>query len=765
MKRFLSMLVCMSMIFTLFVSVPVSATTVTYSGPQSIYYMNFDGVTDATSISGFYAYKNSGTIEVVTEDSNNILRLSSTGKTTQLNQYRITATKSTPAADKYVIEYKIRPNLSTTGIFKAQPGNYYGVETATFYKNKIGKSGFSDTSVGTYSDGEWYTVTVVFDGVDSATTPTTTTRDIYINGKLKTRDIEDSVYTQACFVNQTDKMRTTIYQYNAVANSSSSVDIDYIRYYASNDTFAAKLPNDSAVALDSVEVYFNNIPTEEELKEKISVVDLAGTKVADVSSYTYNDFDTCEDYAQSITLNFSEALEPGTDYKLKIDGLTDFAVNTLTTDLTFTTTSDIENKDYVAPQEIYYQDFENITAGTITSWTANSTIPGFYMTTQENTAAVVSDSAVDRKYFKLTGIAGKYSAFQIYDTSATMPDNPDKYIVEYKIRPTNVYGSGSAVYSTYGGSYGLPTLGLYQYNFNTNTLDATTEVGTYENSEWYTIHIVYDGEVDDSGNTVRDIYINGVLAKKDISQAGTSLNFMTNGTGHMITTLAYLGRADGSLEVDYIKYYASADDFTVKVPETTDIATDIGIEVQFNNIPDIESLIANAVILDADGNEVCGIKDVTYNNNFNPGKEYAQSLTLNFAEVLDKNKTYTLKLNGVKDISDNKVYHTENFTTANVDSFEYSDFTFAEDSTTVSVSITKNVNASKDYTLIIAGYDGYSGGVKMVSVAEKKISTVKGTNVSYTSKAIDVTNCDYVRAFLWDGMKPVIIQGQKTIGQ
>lgn len=804
MKRFLSMLICLSMVFTLFVYVPVSASVeVTYTGPQSIYYLNFEdaalGTADITSFSGVTCPDDSANItaEIKTDsgDTNKYLTIATPNNANGRVFY--TGTPTVSGVDKYVVEYRIRPNLGNNGVIKPRKGGAsYGVLTASFYKNAIRGWNVDDTNdvrVGTYTDGKWITVTIVYDTdfVDANGNAWTSEsgdkyfeRDIYIDGKLMTNESIKNLAseTNLTFMDETAERRRIINQMWLYNQAGASYDLDYMRYYASNDTFAAKLASDTEVAVTGAEVYFNNIPTEAELKEKISVVDLNGNTVATVGSATINNnSDPSTEYAQSITLNFSEALEPGTGYKLKIDGLSDFSENTLSTELGFTTTTDIENKAYVNPQSIYYYDFEDDAEGKTVdsngfySYSGSSKV-GIRTTEAANgTYTAAKDAETENMYLAIRNSYpednSKLSRVLTQD-SCTISD-ADKYIIEYKIRP-NLGTNGAITSFEPDRGYGVPTVSMYRGDFYSvnNFSDESNKLGdgdtnvTYEDGKWYTITAVYDGDYktkDGSNYLVRDVYINGELAESGIESAymANHTDFI-NGTGNMWTTInPYYG---GAADIDYIRFYASANTFTVKVPETTDIVAGDGIEVQFNNIPLKADLLSKAVILDENGDEVCGIKGVTYNNNFNLGETYAQSITLNFEEALDKNTTYTLKLNGVSDISGNKVYHSEQFTTGSLDNYEYGSFAFAADNKTVSIDITKNVSESKKYKLIIAGYEEYNGGIKMLSAVEKEITIENGAK-TYTSNEIDVTDCDYVKAFLWEDMKPVIMQDKKTITQ
>lgn len=351
---------------------------VSYTGPQSIYYIDFEDAAvqsyftdgsvdskDAVNLPGITANRCSGETEVKTESENNYLSLKTTGKSdAQFERFVVSGQNSVTNADKYVIEYKVRPNLNGNyGIMMARPEASYGVANATFYKGSIRPSGTSESVssssgeyVMSYTNGQWYTVTVVYDGnyvdelgsvwTDSSTGTKYTLRDIYINGELLKQNVKEAAIVKRAdqgtfetdFIDQATVMRTAIVVYGVNASQSQSADIDYIRYYASNDTFAAKLPQAGSSELNGIEVQFNNIPVKDDLKNKISVVDSEGNEVTTISSATINNnFNPGTEYAQSVNLVFNTQLDPGSSYKLKFDGLTDFAGNTLSTELDFST--------------------------------------------------------------------------------------------------------------------------------------------------------------------------------------------------------------------------------------------------------------------------------------------------------------------------------------------------------------------------------------------------------------------------------------------
>ena len=430
--------------------------------------------------------------------------------------------------------------------------------------------------------------------------------------------------------------------------------------------------------------------------------------------------------------------------------------------------------EYSGPQSIYYLDFESAEVGT-----TGVDYPGVSATDAHGTnytATVMQDAGDTNKYLNVAMLAKSNARLNFEKKTTEAHVGADKYVIEYKIRP-NLGAGGVIKPRAGGGTYGVLTAALYQGNIREYTTTGDNVIGSYTTGDhWYTFTIVYDADYVDSTGApwvegtstgtkyyVRDVYLNGEkLNDEGIKHKVTSseTNFLTK-SATMKHMLWLYNSASASYDLGYMRYYASADEFAAKLPEYSDTAVD-SIDVWFNNIPVEADLLSKIEVVNASGTKVAGVESVSFNNEtFDPGTDYAQSVNLAFDTDLVPGTSYKLKFNGVTDFAGNALNTELTFTTG--ESFEYGSFEFAGDNKTVSIDITKNISADKVYKLIIAGYEEYNGGLKMVSAAEKDITITSGTN-TYTSNALDITG-DYVKAFLWDDMKPVVTQGEKSITQ
>lgn len=90
------------------------------------------------------------------------------------------------------------------------------------------------------------------------------------------------------------------------------------------------------------------------------------------------------------------------------------------------------------------------------------------------------------------------------------------------------------------------------------------------------------------------------------------------------------------------------------------------------------------------------------------------------------------------------------------------EFTFSEDFRTVSFTFKEDITETKNYFLIIAGFSEFSGTEKLLDISVKEICP-DDESLIYTSESIDVNGCNLVKAFLWDGISPVVHLERKNI--
>ncbi len=248
------------------------------------------------------------------------------------------STSATASCDGYIVEYRVRPNWTSTDMRFATRAdkNNYGPRLPVLYRGNIySGSNAMSTSYGTYTPGEWITITNVFHNTLSNNN---IIRDTYINGVYACTDSCASTAVTN-YVGGGD-LRFTFNLLNATANDS--IDVDYIKVVPLNNAFAAQLTNTTDVAADKINVKFNNVPTAAELLTKVSVKDAEGNSIA-ISGveYVYSN-NVGNAYAQSVNLVFAERLAGETTYTLAFNGLTDTMGNSLTTELSFETDDFIE---------------------------------------------------------------------------------------------------------------------------------------------------------------------------------------------------------------------------------------------------------------------------------------------------------------------------------------------------------------------------------------------------------------------------------------
>jgi len=261
--------------------------------------------------------------------------------------------------DAYAAELKIKTDFSkypeNTMIGACQNAGY-GLPFTALNNGVIYTNELLQKSIGTYTDGEWLTLKNVYystpvmidlsdDGIDNPTQQLR--RDIYVNGQfIKTEYDSWDDFGKYIIGNQNFSLyfrlrdkHTYVEDTNTLntVNTEGKVFIDYIRFYKTVDSFAAKLDKAENIDTSYINVVFNNTPVDADLTSKIYIADENGTKVSDISVPEFVNEFNADGYASNVNLWFKDELENGKTYKLCINGVTDIMDNTLYQEETFTT--------------------------------------------------------------------------------------------------------------------------------------------------------------------------------------------------------------------------------------------------------------------------------------------------------------------------------------------------------------------------------------------------------------------------------------------
>ncbi len=738
MKKILNILLAVSLILTSLV-VPVWAVTVNDAVGEYLYYYDFSegsslaGWTDSSLVSNGVALSDilAGTETPISKVSYSItpegtLKMTKTG-----SGYTYLRLPNIPYAaeqGQLVVSFRFKMSSSTGGLISR--GNYcsdmYKVYNGKIYMSANDGSG----QVGTFSADEWRTITCVYDN-DS------TNYDFYLDG----------VYVG------TKNTTTTKYLYSSdgfwfslafSASAGATAEFDDVMIY----TLPAGLTYQVAEAnTSSLTLQFNMIP---------NTVAPANFTVPGATIATAEKDATDP---RKVVLTFAENLTPGTNYTVTATGLTAGAAdaNAIATALSLTTTGAVPfssgaaaDVPYAVSKNLLYKDYEDMALQTFSTTTEFKNAVGAYDIRTGNASQYSIAGDASNKYIRMTYDGSTGMFWRMVVASGNLAKGAS-YVLEYRVRPNF---SGSSYFDGRCDSiWGVPVPRLTGGEIR--IADGVTDViGSYENNEWITITNVFHGSFYNVNGTDyfrRDTYINGVYADThDFATSAYPTSAYVNPDNFWFSFRFAGTAADQTVDIDYIKVTQLNDDLTLKIEDAENVAAD-KMNVKFNNVPNAAELLTKVSVEDAEGNTIA-ISGVEYVNNNNEGTGYETSVNLVFAERLKGETPYTLVVSGLSDSVGNVLNTVKTFTT---DSFiEYGALTEAAGK--ASITINNVTSTTRTYTLIYAGYErNNDDSVKMTVYTAKEISVVPGTQ-TYTTDAIDVSDCDYTQAYLWDGMTSVV---------
>ena len=228
---------------------------------QVFYYDNFETgyVAGSTEIDltkpGIQSSNYTGTLSRIEEDGNGIMRFVGPKDI----RYMLTSEQLGSTHPKVVVEMRLRTDFSGSNAF-FYANNY---SMYTFYMkggyvyDKSNASG--GVKVGTYTTGEWSTITIVYDNYQDA-------RTIYVDGVCRRYDEENEEWIDGGTF-ASGKTGTTAYFesdarsfYFAPYLSGGTVDFDYIKIYKYPDNLDFEILNNTETDTGSIDLKFNFLP-------------------------------------------------------------------------------------------------------------------------------------------------------------------------------------------------------------------------------------------------------------------------------------------------------------------------------------------------------------------------------------------------------------------------------------------------------------------------------------------------------------------------
>jgi len=684
---------------------------------------------------------------------------------------------------KLVISYSIKPN-STEDVNGTR--RQYGLSTVYMYKGVIyGNEG--GNSIGTYNSGEWLDITCVYDNAAN-------TRDIYINGEYKATAECDTLDTWKYSLK--GRVYFCFYHYGYARNTFT--ELDNLEVYA----LPVGLRYDIADAnVESLSLRFNITPEADTvIPSNFTVLDKDGNEVA-VSSA-----ELVAGAQGLVKLTFENELKPFSAYTVTAKNI---ICGSEENDVIGTTLRLGNNKpvefstagaaaiEYVNDGTVFYNDYSSSVASAESELGQIATAAEFKTASLAGaTGAASTDLISDTNYSngiykvceedgnKYISMTQNSTAVPYWRTTIKAANIAayDTVAFEYRVRPhLEVEGVRPIFEARHSGFYGIPMPILFDGRITFGGYEADKIIGKYHDGEWITLTTVYHRgyvtvEGDENNYVKAEIYADGEKIFDGLVKVESSTDldcFIEGTTKNAMFTLRvrdYYGKANtgATVDMDYIKVYAPGETFNGKLTESENVSTE-KIGMVFNSIPSYDEIASKVTVLDEAGVKVSDVVYADFLGEENIGTGYDSKAELIFATELEDNKSYILKVEGLKDVDGNEMTQYYPFTTGIGDIFsdgftietrEVEGKTYA----TVSAKVLNKSLPETALTVTIASYT-LSGEVEtMVNIAEKDVKLVVSEDgQSFVSEEIEVTGADFVRGFLNKGTKAFIPAGEFPI--
>ena len=682
---------------------------------------------------------------------------------------------------KMVVSLNVK-NDANGDIFGNRSGGY-GTDFVSFIGGKI-LTLQGGAEIGTYKGGEWVNVTCVYDNASDF-------RDIYINGvHAGKHEVTSWKYSASgrlylCFA--------------AYVYAERGIEIDNLQIYAlpkglkydiaSADTKGVNL--EFNITPDAATVIPENFTVLDKNGEevKIASAELVKGKPSEVKLTFETDLAAYSDYtvsAKNITTGSEEndvigsALVLGNNNPVKFSTAGAAAIEYANDGTVFYNdySSAVASASAEVGQLEEYADFQAVAAAgakgsviTDTVGNANFYSRGIYKVGKED----------GNKFISMTQNSTSDTYWTTRVRAADVPDS-ESIAFEYRVRPhLEIEGQRPIFESRNFGGYGIPMPILFDGKITFGGYEAENVIGKYHEGEWITLTTVYHKgyiTVEGDANTYvkAEIYADGEKIYeglvKTVNEDLSFLNEAVTGKIAMFTLRVrdyYSANNTGaSIDMDYMKIYAPGETFNGKLTESENVSTE-KIGMVFNSIPSYDEIASKITVVDEAGVKVSDVVYADFLGENNIGDNYDAKAELIFATELEDNKNYILKVDGLTDVSGNKMTQYYPFTTGIGDIFS-DGFTIetreAEGKTYAKVSA-KVLNKSLPETALTVTIASYtlSGEIEtMVNIAEKDVTlTVSEDGQSFVSEEIEVTGADFVRGFLNKGTKAFIPAGEFPI--
>lgn len=207
--------------------------------------------------------------------------------------------------------------------------------------------------------------------------------------------------------------------------------------------------------------------------------------------------------------------------------------------------------------------------------------------------------------------------------ASNLADKP-VVVLEFKINPYSAAGSAGNIQGV--NNKCINTICFYQGKIRTNTFNTGDVIGTYTADTWYHVMLAYSPVA-----ATRDIWINGEY--KGNYAIDDACEYKYNEKGFF-----QFGMSAGNNAVAYmddIRVYALPSSLSYG----SAVATEKGVSINFNMVPDKDTLkAANFIVKDENGNAVT-VKSVSYD------AENARNVNVEFD--YSPNSNYTISVSGV----------------------------------------------------------------------------------------------------------------------
>ena len=603
------------------------------------------------------------------------------------------------------------------------------------------------SSIGSYTQNEWVTVSMVY---DNDATNLKDKRDIYINGEYK-GTYESEANNGNGYVN-TGKVffYPRIYQ-----TKDSSVAFDDIMIYAYPTELKYEFAGASA---NEVKLNFNMIPDKATLNTSNFTVKNGDAEIKP-TSVALSEADP-----RQVILTFANNFTPYVNYTVSATGITAGSGETDVAgtlnlsenpELAFSVTAGAS--EWANTNEFYPFNYEGKSTDMTIAADSGSyeSSLGIYRTGNGGVYAIETDGTNEFVTVKQSDADNGNAHIYILPRKENFASGK-AYAFETRIKFDAFGDLTDTMFDVRPGTYGMNFLAIYNGEIYSNSSLTGDVIGTYKNNEWITLKNVYYSSpvtIDDAEYLRRDIYINGQFVKT-VYDSWNDFGKYVNGTDNGRLTLRIRKRydildKDAKLSIDYIRVYETGSSFAAKLETAQkESANTDYINVLFNNTPAEAELFNKVYVADENGAKVSDIVVPEFINEFN-ASGYATKANLYFENQLEYGKNYKLCIMGLSDVLGNTLYHEETFTTKATPEAE--ELKFNPDTARASVKINEY---TEPLILVAAMYEKDEKNVlKLVQVQQKEI-TSEGT---FETEEINCAGLDgLVKVYLLKGSEIVI---------